>query len=289
MTTRGLHAMQVPIRLCRKDASVGASRQRSAIHIGLHSNVRVVDSAEEDRRHSKYRSFRPDDSHLRDSASRKIPVRRSRLRVSGKLLNAWMIVCAVCLAWVLPAIVADEGRIISQSFRNNDFPRTYISRIHLDLTAPFQYVRLAWVGPDADLQEKGPFASSPGCGWGTNDCDDVLESNCPDSRCTPKGRRTVEGFREHLKGAPECRHVTFIDVRRRIGFHSHPSVPPFPDSQGCVRLEPYAAQLVYENSIEGVTEILIDGTWTNPKNLGSGEPGVESDTESQKAPVRSER
>lgn len=217
-----------------------------------------------------------------------LPVRNSRLRGGGKVLRVGMGVCAVCFVWVLQAIIADEGTRISQTFRNNDFPRTHISRIHLDLTAPFQYVRLEWVGPDADLQEKGPFASSPGCGWGTNDCDDELESNCPDSRCTPKGRRTVEGFREHLKGAPECRHVTFIDLRRRIGFHSHPSVPSFPDSQGCVRLESYAAQLVYENSIEGKTEILIDGTWTNPKQAGGKEQGAGSKTESQKALVRSE-
>ena len=87
--------------------------------------------------------------------------------------------------------------------------------------------------------------------------------------CTPKGTRTVEGFLDHLEGGPEYRYATIIDRQRSIAFHAHPSVPPYPDSHGCVRLEPYAARLIHDNSIAGKTEIIIDGTWTNPISISN--------------------
>jgi hypothetical protein len=173
--------------------------------------------------------------------------------------------CAAHFAWL---VIADSPRDESpelSSQRNEDFPKTYIGRIHLDLTGPYHWVRLEWAGPRAAYQNTGPYRSSPGAGAGTNDCNDPVESNCPNSLCTPKGVRKVEGFMEHLQDNPQFRYVTLIDARRVIGFHAHPSLPPFPASQGCVRLEPYAARLIYDNSIQGVTEIVIDGAWTNPK------------------------
>lgn len=184
-------------------------------------------------------------------------LKRYRLEVALSL-------CIANLAWLLYAATTylSPGEIQSQ--RNRDFPNTYISRIKLDLTSPHQYVTLVWSGPQNGRQATGPFHSSVGAGWGTNNCNDPIESNCPDSRCTPKGVRKVEGFAEYLKDHPESRYVTFIDVQRRIGFHSSPIVPSYPASAGCVRLEPYAARLIHDNSIEGVTEIVIDGTWTNP-------------------------
>lgn len=162
------------------------------------------------------------------------------------------------------------------SLRNANFPSTYIGRIHLDLSSPYHWVGLTWVGPDANSQDTGPFRCSPGAGWGTNDCNDPVESNFPDSRCTPKGVRKVEGLQNHMKDAPELRYVSWIDMRRAISFHSHASVPSYPASQGCVRLEPYAAQLIHDNSIVGTTEIVIDGTWTNPNVAGSKEQGAGS-------------
>ncbi len=187
-------------------------------------------------------------------------VRRRRLEIG-------LLACAVNLCWLLCPVASplDAGAV--PSLQNKDFPNTYIGRIHLDLTSPDHYVRLAWVGPEAPSQEAGPFRSSTGAGWGTNDCNDSVESNCHDSRCTPKGLRKVEGFMDHLKDTPGHRYVTLIDRRRSIGFHSCPSVERVPASAGCVRLEPYAARLIHDNSIQGVTEILIDGTWTNPNAL----------------------
>ncbi|HEX5472744.1 MAG TPA: L,D-transpeptidase [Lacipirellulaceae bacterium] len=187
-------------------------------------------------------------------------------------LKRWAIeiavaICAIHLGWLMYAGASSPvgGEMPCQ--RNKDFPRTFISRIHLDLTSPNSLVTLTWCGPNAATQDAGPFHSSPGAGWGTNNCNDSVESNCPNSMCTPKGTRKVEGFMDHLKDGEEFRYVTLIDRERSIGFHAHPSVPPYPASKGCVRLEPHAARLIYDNAIAGKTEIVIGGTWTNPNTV----------------------
>ena len=161
------------------------------------------------------------------------------------------------------ATALEPGEV--RNLRVRDYPQTAIAYIHLDLTSPDHSVTLTWRGPTAARQPTGPFRSSPGTGWGTNDCNDPVESNCPDSRCTPKGLRQVEGFMDHLADALACRYVTLIDAHRRIGFHSHPGrLAPYPSSQGCVRLEPWVARLIHDNAVAGDTEVLVDGTWTPP-------------------------
>jgi hypothetical protein len=170
---------------------------------------------------------------------------------------------AIPLCGVIYGTSFDNDSGIVPSRRNKDFPITHIGRIHLDVTSPKQNVDLTWVGPEASTQDTGPFPSSVGRGWGANDCNEAVESNCPDSRCTPKGVRKVEGFRDHMKDDHQLRYVTLIDARRGIAFHSHVSVPPYPASLGCVRLAPKVARLIYDNSIAGVTEIVIDGQWSN--------------------------
>lgn len=194
-------------------------------------------------------------------------------------LEIALAVCVANLGWFAYAWATALGPGEVRSQRNWDYPKTYISRIHLDLTSPNSYVTLTWAGPKADRQDAGPFHSSVGEGWGMNDCNDPVESNALDSRCTPKGLRHVEGFADQM-GGPQYRYVTWIDFRRAVAFHSHPSVPDYPASQGCVRLEPYAARLIHDNSIEGVTEILIDGTWANPQTSknGAGERNGKSES-----------
>lgn len=167
-------------------------------------------------------------------------------------------------AWIIFAGGARQDSSDIFSLSVPDFPVTHIERIHLDLTGPNHFVTLQWAGPLAAQQDRGPFQSSPGAGWGKNDCNDPVESNCPDSHCTPKGIRIVEGFMDFLKDSPVHQYVTLIDKERRIGFHSCPVVENYPASKGCVRLEPYPARLIHDNSIAGETEILIDGTWTKP-------------------------
>ena len=175
------------------------------------------------------------------------------------------VLATLTLAWSVYGLATalEPGEV--HNLRVRDYPRTAIARIHLDLTSPDHSVTLTWRGPNAARQPTGPFRSSPGTGWGTNDCNDPVESNCPDSRCTPKGLRRVEGFMDHLADALACRYVTLIDARRRIGFHSHPGqLAPYPSSKGCVRLEPWPARLIHDNAVAGETEILVDGTWTPP-------------------------
>jgi len=184
-------------------------------------------------------------------------------------LKAMLLVCGANLGWQVYSSATRPERGEMPSKRNNDFPNTYINRIHLDLTGPNSYVTLTWAGERAAEQNVGPFHSSAGIGWGSNDCNDPVESNCPDSRCTPKGLRKVEGLADHMREGRAYRYVTWVDRRRAIGFHAHATVPAYPASQGCIRLEPYAARLIHDNSIVGKTEILIDGTWTNPRAAGS--------------------
>ncbi len=153
------------------------------------------------------------------------------------------------------------------SLRSADFPRTFIDTIHLDLTSPHHWVTLTWKGPAADRHEQGPFHSSPGKGLGDNDCDDVAESNRYGSNCTPKGTTLVEGFSKTLPSTPSGRYVTWISRIRAVGFHSSSNLPGYPASQGCVRLDAHAAQLIYDNSVVGQTKIIVDGTWTPPPGL----------------------
>jgi hypothetical protein len=183
--------------------------------------------------------------------------------VRRRALEIALISCLILLGWLIHSAATLDKPGRTPERQNSDI-ETHISRIHLDLTSPNHWVRLYWSGRDAAKQDAGPFRSSPGAGWGDNDCNDQVESNRNGSYCTPKGLRKVEGFRDSLWTHPECRFVTYIDFNRDISFHSHPSVPSVPSSQGCVRLEPYAARLIHDNSIVGKTEILIDGTWTNP-------------------------
>src|SRR4051812_5749973 len=91
-----------------------------------------------------------------------------------------LVVCVGHLCWLMRT-VADTGPARAEfELRNPDFPRTHIARIHLDLTSPNHFVTLTWIGPAAAQQPTGPFRSSPGAGWGSNDCNDAVESNCPD-------------------------------------------------------------------------------------------------------------
>jgi hypothetical protein len=178
---------------------------------------------------------------------------------------------ALFLIW---RFIYDERRVNSTPFldagfnqadlslRVGDYPQTYISRIDIDLTGPQHYVRLSWSGPLAHQQEQGPFHSSPGRGWGENNCDEFAESNRNGSLCTPKGSFRVEGFNDCLPSLPKCRFVTWFNLPREIALHSHWDLPTYPASHGCVRLDSHAAQLVHNNSIFGKTQVIVDGTWT---------------------------
>jgi hypothetical protein len=163
---------------------------------------------------------------------------------------------------------ADQGKA-NLSLRTQDFPQTFIESIHVDLSAPHQWVTLGWSGPFAGSQENGPFHSSPGCGTGMNNCDDFVESNQSKSNCTPKGNAIVEGFSDNMPSILACKFVTWINTNREIAFHSYPEVPNYAASHGCIRLEEHAAQLIHNNAITGKTKVVIDGTWTDPREVAA--------------------
>lgn len=159
-----------------------------------------------------------------------------------------------------PLSSAEDGSA-SLSLRNEDFPRTYIQAIHVDVTSPNHWVHLVWTGPQATRLEQGPFRSSPGRGDGCN-CNDFVESNRLNSYCTPKGEFTVKGFNDFLPSLPMCRFATWFHVEREIAIHSHNRLTTYPASAGCVRVSEYAAQLIHNNAINGRTLVNVDGTWS---------------------------
>jgi hypothetical protein len=158
-------------------------------------------------------------------------------------------------------LTLDQTATTDTSLRNDDYPRTYISAIEVDLTSPNHWVRLTWSGPEATSQETGPFHSSPGRGLGNNDCNDFDESNRTDSNCTPKGKMQVQGFSDSMPTYSHCTFVTWFLASRGIAFHYYPSVPNYPASHGCVRLDEHAAQLIHNNAKIGATEVTVDGNW----------------------------
>ena len=166
-----------------------------------------------------------------------------------------------------PAAVplAAAAATASHPQRNSDFPNTYIQTISVRLEDPNHPVTLTWTGPNASAQQTGPFRSSPGAGLRGLNCDIVATSRRSGSNCTPKGTFTVTGFAPHLNSHPEATNVTWFLPARGIALHFYPSVPTFPASHGCVRLETKRiAQLLQDNSRAGITSVIVDGTWTKP-------------------------
>ena len=163
------------------------------------------------------------------------------------------------------ARLAQRAATPSHPQRNSDFPNTYIQTISVRLEDPNHPVTLTWTGPKASAQETGPFRSSPGAGVRGVNCDIGASSRRSGSNCTPKGTFTVTGFAPHLNSHPEATNVTWFVPARGIALHFYPSVPVFPASHGCVRLETKRiAQLLQDNSRVGLTSVVVDGTWTKP-------------------------
>jgi hypothetical protein len=149
--------------------------------------------------------------------------------------------------------------------RVSDFPETYIEKISVKLDDPDHPVTLTWTGPQAALQESGPFRSSPGAGLKGLNCDDASTSRRSGSKCTPKGTFMVSGFQGSLNSDSRATYVTWFLRPRGIALHYFPSVPKSAASHGCVRLElKRVAQLIQSNSRIDLTSVVIDGTWTKP-------------------------
>jgi hypothetical protein len=149
--------------------------------------------------------------------------------------------------------------------RNSNFPDTYIKEISVKLDDPDHPVTLKWAGPQAAAQDSGPFRSSPGAGLKGLNCDIVATSRRSGSKCTPKGTFAVSGFQSSLSSDSRATYVTWFVRARGIALHYFPSVPKYAASHGCVRIEKKSvAQLIQSNSRIGLTNVVIDGTWTKP-------------------------
>ena len=159
---------------------------------------------------------------------------------------------------------ARAGHGFDLNDRNPNFPGTYISAIHIDVTPPGQLMRIDWAGPGAAGKPTGPFRTSPGRGFRSADCDCVTESRAKDTFCTPKGTFFVGGFADHLFTVTSCHYATFFHVGRGIAIHSHEDVPNHPSSAGCVRTNYEAAKLIHNNSRAGITTVTVSGHWKPP-------------------------
>ena len=159
------------------------------------------------------------------------------------------------------------------AMRNPDFPETYIEAVHIDLSHPADGVRIKWAGPHAADGPTGPWCFTPGKGGVGLDCDDDVESNIVDSRCTPKGVFPVVGFADHLRLTPICLYATWVLYAPRfIAIHSHTQLPKTPASSGCIRMPYSTAKLIHNNSKVGVTLIHIYGTWQSPSTFKTYRP-----------------
>ena len=148
--------------------------------------------------------------------------------------------------------------------RNSNFPETYIKEISVKLDDPDHALTLKWTGPQAADQDSGPFRSCPGAGSKGLNCDVVATSRRSGSKCTPKGTFAVS-FQSRLNSDSRATYVTWFVRERGIALHYFPSVPKYAASHGCVRLEKKSvAQLIQSNSRIGLTNVVIDGTWTKP-------------------------
>jgi hypothetical protein len=157
------------------------------------------------------------------------------------------------------------GKASAAPLRNSNFPETYIKEILVKLDDPDHPLTLKWTGPQAAEQDSGPFRSSPGAGMKGLNCDVVATSRRSGSKCTPKGTFPVSGFQSRLNSDSRATYVTWFVRARGIALHYFPSVPKYAASHGCVRIEKKnVAQLIQSNSRIGLTNVVIEGTWTKP-------------------------
>jgi lipoprotein-anchoring transpeptidase ErfK/SrfK len=71
----------------------------------------------------------------------------------------------------------------------------------------------------------------------------------------------VQGFSDSMPMYSHCRYVTWFQIARGIAFHYYPTVPNYPASHGCVRLNAHTAQLIHNNAKIGATEVKVQGKW----------------------------
>jgi hypothetical protein len=146
--------------------------------------------------------------------------------------------------------------------RNPNFPQTHIAVVDVNLAAPTNGIRLGWAGPGANEAPTGPWRLTSGAGRPGLNCDDVIDSNTPESYCTPKGLFPVAGFADHLNSNVRCRYATWVvHEPRYVAIHSHSELPAKPSSAGCIRVPYEVAKLIHNNAIVGVTIIHIHGRW----------------------------
>jgi L,D-transpeptidase catalytic domain len=166
------------------------------------------------------------------------------------------------------------GRKQSFNHRSSGFTGdttgTYIKDIQVNLYSnTYSTVTINWANENSSIETLPiQFNVSPGAGKCDVDCRSIPKSQKNSSHCTPLSPPPylVQGYSCALTKYPEAKFVTWFHAEREIAFHSY-TVPPYPASHGCVRLQTknHGAEWIYDNTLPGITQIKID--W-NP--LASG-------------------
>jgi hypothetical protein len=159
------------------------------------------------------------------------------------------------------------GRKQSSSYRSSGFDGqitgTYIRDIQVNLYSnTYSIVTINWANENLSIETLPiQFNVSPGAGNCDVDCRSIPKSQKNSSHCTPLSPPPylVQGYSCALTKYPEAKFVTWFQAEREIAFHSY-TVPPYPASHGCVRLQTknHGAEWIYDNTLPGITQIKID-------------------------------
>lgn len=152
------------------------------------------------------------------------------------------------------------------SRRIDGFPNIYIRQVDVNLSNLGNGLTLTW-SQETDETRALPslFPFSPGAGRCTTCCDEYEASRERRSMCTPQGTHTVGIKFLRLPFTSWARYATaFSRGQTGIAFiHSSPGPRPIlePRSHGCVRTTEEGAQIIFENSIRGLTVVHVFGRW----------------------------
>jgi L,D-transpeptidase catalytic domain len=163
----------------------------------------------------------------------------------------------------------------------------YVRQVHVDLNRP-QRVSLDWQGtPPTDARSN--FRCSTGKGYGdpddpvgictracctpgVNPCESPYDQKrSTGSCCTPIGDFVIQSKeRDHAVEGGTISFWMYFYRNRGIALHEYSPVDGTPLSHGCVRLDSVNAEMLFNHSYVGATQVTVAGTATPACPAGQG-------------------